>query len=652
MRALGITGLVVAAVIAIAALLLAIGIPAGFLTSAITAQIERATGSRMTVAGASRIALWPSPRLTLNDVTLGDPAAGDGRGHATVGRIEADMTLASLWSGHPEITALTIARPVLSVPLLRQRIAQPNSPVRPAASPPTTDTNTVAIDRVTVSDGTISLFNLHDHVDDRIEGLNADAVIGSDRNIAVTGRAHVGEHPLTFNIKATSPFERQIMPVEMTLEAPGLLQGPLSAKAELRHNAAVILINGLSGALGDGTFNGWASVDLAGKPLVKLDLDFQKLGVAPFGDSATPASQPPGTQSWSNVSFDLSGLNYVDLQARISAAELNIGDLHLAPAAIDAALESGVLKCRFANLGAYDGQANGDLTVDVSGDTPAYALRSDLTGVRALPLLRGLAGFDKLDGRLQAKLALHSSGTSQRAIMSNVDGTVFAVFQDGALRGLNVAAMIHALASGTLSGWQEQKQQATDLTQLAASFRVDKGQAATTDLNLVGPLVRVTGAGTINLPEKSLAFRVEPKLVMTTEGQGRSGDPVGLGIPVVINGPWAEPRIYPDVAGILDNPDAAYDKLKALGKGLFGTNAGPGEPGGTGSGDSGAGDGGGASDQLGKLGETLGKLIQQGLSRSRSQPPASTTPPPASPQSDPVPESQPMNDIMKQLFSR
>ncbi len=168
--------------------------------------------------------------------------------------------------------------------------------------------------------------------------------------------------------------------------------------------------------------------------------------------------------------------------------------------------------------------------------------------------------------------------------------------------------------------------------------------------------MRVTGAGTIDLPEKSLAFRVEPKLVMTTEGQGRAADPVGLGIPVVIDGPWAEPRIYPDVAGILDNPDAAYAKLKEMGKGLFGTNAAPGESGGTGSSDSSSGDASGSSDQLGKLGETLGNLIRQGLSRSGTQPPASTTTPPASPQNDSAshatPESQPMNDIMKQLFNR
>ena len=167
---------------------------------------------------------------------------------------------------------------------------------------------------------------------------------------------------------------------------------------------------------------------------------------------------------------------------------------------------------------------------------------------------------------------MRSSGASQRAIMSNLDGTVFAVFQDGAIRGVNVAQMIRSLTSGTLSGWQENKEQATDLTQLSASFRIEQGKATTGDINLVGPLVRVTGAGTIDLGEKSLALRVEPKLVMTTEGQGRATDPVGLGIPVVIDGPWAEPRIYPDMAGMLDNPDAAYAKLKEMGKGLFGPN--------------------------------------------------------------------------------
>ena len=79
---------------------------------------------------------------------------------------------------------------------------------------------------------------------------------------------------------------------------------------------------------------------------------------------------------------------------------LKIGDARFTPAAIDATLTTGVLKAQVSNLGAYEGTATGDLTVDVSTANPTYTMRADLTGVRALPLLDGLADFDKIDGRI------------------------------------------------------------------------------------------------------------------------------------------------------------------------------------------------------------------------------------------------------------
>ena len=317
--------------------------------------------------------------------------------------------------------------------------------------------------------------------------------------------------------------------------------------------------------------------------------------------------------------------------------------------------------------------------------------------------MQGLADFDRIDGRMQTKISVRSSGTSQRAIMSNMAGTAFVVFQDGAIKGLNVAQMIRSLTASTLSGWQESEEKATDLSQLSASFKIDKGQAQTTDLNLVGPLVKMTGAGTIDLGTKQIGFRVEPKLVMTTEGQGRITDPVGLGIPVMISGPWGSPRIYPEMQGILDNPDAAYAKLKEMGKGLFGEKGAglrccdrqPARRT--------AGDGRRTARRRrwtgwqpsrrgplgGQLGETLGNLLQKGLGGlnqggsgqsqgqgggrpsgqrsipSRTSPAeaptevapaeaASAEPAPPAPPSDTTAQqdSQPMNDVLRQLFNR
>lgn len=642
MKVLKIAGAAVLAVIVIMALLLMIGIPSGFLTQTIQDRVERETGYRLVISGTTRLGIRPTLNVTLNDITVRDPKARDSDSRLTIGSVRAELTLRSALSGHPQVSDLVIDKPVLYVPLRRERDAGIENSPKPATSPSDAAANDFTIDHVKVTDGAVVFTNLRDRVENRIDGIDADATIGADRRITLTGTAQAGEHPLKFDIKAALPagsMERRNIAVELTLDSPGLIGRSLSAKAQVRANGALLAINGLSGTLDGVQFNGWASADLGSKPLVKVDLDFQRLDLGTPSRGKQATSQP--AKPWSNEPVNLAGLNYVDAQIRISAAELNVGDARFAPAAVDAALGGGVLKAQFSHLGVYGGEADGELTVDVSGSIPNYILRSDLAGVRALPLLSGLADFDKIDGRMQAKLAFRSSGTSQRAIVSALSGTAFVVFQDGAIRDLNIAKMIRSLTSGTLSGWQEGRDQTTDLTQLSASFRVEQGQATTTDLTLAGPLVRMTGAGTVDLPAKTLAFRVEPKLVMTTEGQGSAANPVGLGIPVAIEGPWAEPRIYPEMAGMLDNPDAAYAKLKEMGKGLFGQGGR-------------IGGGGAMSDQLGgKLGETLGNLLQQGLG-SRSTAPVQ--PAPASPQDQlkppPPDQESPMDSIMKQLFGR
>jgi AsmA protein len=643
MRVVKIAGAAIAAVIVVIALLLMIGIPSGFLTSAIQDRVERETGYKLAVNGATRLGIWPSLNVTLNDITAQDPKARDPDSRLTIGSVQADIALRTALSRHPQVTELVVNKPVVYVPLRRERDPRTDNAAKPAA-PAGATANDLTIDHIKVIDGTVVFANLRDRVENRIDGINADAIIGADRQIGFAGSARSGDQPLKFDIKAALPAgstARQNIPVELMLDAPGLVGPALSVKAQVRANGAVLAINGLSGTLDGVAFNGWASADLSSKPLLKVDLDFQRFDIG-ARSRGKPPSQPG--KPWSNEPIHLAGLNYFDAQIRISAAELNIGDARFAPAAVDAALGSGVLKAQFSHLGVYGGEADGELSVDVSGNNPNYLLRSDLAGVRALPLLSGLADFDKIDGKMQAKLAFRSSGSSQRAIVSGLSGTAFLVFQDGAVRDLNIAKMIRSLTSGTLSGWQQGRDQTTDLTQLSASFRIEQGQATTSDLTLVGPLVRMTGTGTVDLPAKSLAFRVEPKLVMTTEGQGSTSNPAGLGIPVAIEGPWAEPRIYPDVAGMLDNPDAAYAKLKEIGKGLFGQG-----------GLQGGGLQGGMSDQLGgKLGETLGNLLQQGLGSRSTAPPAQAAPASPSDQLKPPPPGQetPMDSIMKQLFGR
>jgi AsmA protein len=56
--------------------------------------------------------------------------------------------------------------------------------------------------------------------------------------------------------------------------------------------------------------------------------------------------------------------------------------------------------------------------------------------------------------------------------------------------------------------------------------------------------------------------------VGSLEGQGGKQDFAGLGVLVMVTGPWGSPRIYPDIKGILENPTAAYERLRQLGYGV------------------------------------------------------------------------------------
>jgi AsmA protein len=263
MKALKIAGAVIAAVIVVIALLLVIGIPSGFLTAQIQERVERETGYKLAINGGAKLGLWPSLNVTLNDVTLQDPKDRDINRSFAAASIEADVTLASLWAGRPHITELVIIRPVANLPLRRERVREANPSSKPAAGK---TADAFSIEHISVTGGTIVFSNLRDRVERRIETINADITIDSDRKVVLTGSARRDGHPLKFELKATppaGPIERQNIPAEIKIDAPELLHAPLTAKAEARLNGSVVMINGVTGALGDAAFNGWASVDLS-----------------------------------------------------------------------------------------------------------------------------------------------------------------------------------------------------------------------------------------------------------------------------------------------------------------------------------------------------------------------------------------------------
>jgi AsmA protein len=178
-----------------------------------------------------------------------------------------------------------------------------------------------------------------------------------------------------------------------------------------------------------------------------------------------------------------------------------------------------------------------------------------------LRLLRDYAGLERFEGTAGASVNLAASGRSQLELISSLRGTGEFSFANGAIRGIDIEAMVKGVAANVLTGWRQGSDARTPFDSLGASFTVNNGIAATNTLNFVSPVMSVKGGGIIDLPRQTLNLKVSPTLTLA-EAQGL--DLAGLAVPIIVKGPWAAPRIYPDIAGILENPEAAYDTLRKL----------------------------------------------------------------------------------------
>lgn len=502
----------------------------------------------------------------------------------------------------------------------------------------------LTLDKLVIENGTVILPASGGEAGKRIEKLNLDASLpGYDAPLSFETSGVFDGKAMEANgsIGAFGQFlEGAPAPVRFTASAPAMLDAPVSVSGTASYKNDAVTLTQFSAKSGDKTLSGTAvykddtatlsqftatmgrdtfagnavykdnivtinplranvrgtvlagqvSANLANQvPYVVAALAAKTLDVnAMTGTAKSKPSTGGGgggggkkaTAGWSNDKIDFSPLKAVNGKFNISAEQLIYDQIVVAPVTLQAALNGGKLNATLSKFKLYDGTGDIAIAVDASGKTPAQRVKLSLAKFDAYPFLRDAAGFERLQGRGTVSMDLSGYGASQRAIVSALSGNANLEFANGAIRGVNIAKMIRSLGTGVVEGWQGNEAEKTDFASLGATFKVAKGQATTKDLHLVGPLVRMNGAGTVDLPGQTLKFRVDPQLVASLEGQGGKKDMAGLGVPVMITGPWSHPKFYPDIKGILENPAEAYQRYKEFSKGvknlpgLDGTGAG------------------------------------------------------------------------------
>ncbi|OWZ95675.1 membrane assembly protein AsmA [Sinorhizobium sp. LM21] len=336
-----------------------------------------------------------------------------------------------------------------------------------------------------------------------------------------------------------------------------------ASAAGVAFQKATLSVNGVEGS-------GNGAVEL-GTPLkISSALHFKELDLARLAGAPSAAPQAKAKSKASggpapDGPLDLSALRSIDASIKVDAEKLAYGRVVVGPVATSLKISEGIANLDIPDSPFYGGQVAASLTADGSGTEPSIAVKASISGASAAPLLTDLANFKHLEGALQTTFDIAGAGGTTSTLKRSLKGTAEVRFSDGAIRGIDVADVYNNLVGLMSSGFKQNDNKATGFTELGASFAIENGVARTDDIKLVGPLVRMSGKGEANLPEDQLNFRLDPRVVASLQGQGADIATEGIGVPVVIEGSFAAPRIYPDLSGLLKNPDAALSTLKKLG---------------------------------------------------------------------------------------
>lgn len=392
--------------------------------------------------------------------------------------------------------------------------------------------------------------------------------------------------------------------------------GALDAKGQMRAAGATVTLSNAQIALDGATATGEIAVETgAERPQVKTTLKISTLDLNLYATDASaaaaappapttqkkPAASPdkanpqsiddllarepaaaPGAKvkgftqraGWSEEPIDLAILGLVDADAKLSVGKVLARDIKVGQSALTVALKNRVLKTTLDDVRLYDGQGRGFITVDASaGKSPSIGGNVALDGISALPFLTDAAAIDWLAGKANVHLALAGQGANQREIIDTLNGKADITFADGAIVGLNIPQMVRGLSQGRIGALKNAPTEKTDFSELASTWTVQRGIAQNQDLRLVSPLLRITGAGSVMLPARAVDYTVRPKLVASLTGQGGAQNLAGLEIPVRIHGSWTKPKLTPDLAGVLKDPNKAVETIKEIGKQFKGKNA-------------------------------------------------------------------------------
>ncbi len=306
-----------------------------------------------------------------------------------------------------------------------------------------------------------------------------------------------------------------------------------------------------------------ADVNLSGaRPRINAQLragalDFSALvsgnASAAGGTSGASTGASTGTAvstGWSKDPIDASALALLDGEVALVADRLDFGTFNFGKTRILASIDRSRAVFGLRELNGYGGLVTGEF---VANNRNGLSVGGDMTasGIDMKAFLTDAAGISRFTTFGDAQLKFLGVGQTVDAIMRSLKGSASVKTGNGHISGFDLDKLMR---SGNGTGGT------TVFDHMSASFIITGGQMHNSDLLMQMPLARATGIGRVGLGPQDLDYTFTPRIL---EGDNKRG----LAIPVRIHGPWAKPRITPDLEGAIDlNFKEEKKKLKEKAK--------------------------------------------------------------------------------------
>jgi AsmA protein len=267
------------------------------------------------------------------------------------------------------------------------------------------------------------------------------------------------------------------------------------------------------------------------QPAVNFDVVADRLNVDRYFPPAKPgapapaggAGSPAGGGAAAEKPIDLAALKTLNATGNVKVGALQVQNIKADNVAAGIKAAGGRLDVSPMSANLYQGTLAGAAAVNANNNN--FALKQTLTGVSVGPLLRDAANRDLMEGRGNVALDVATTG-KRTALKKALGGTANVALKEGAIKGIDIAGAVRQARAllGSKSALEQEAKggQKTDFTELTASFAIKNGVAHNDDLKAASPLLRLAGAGDIDIGEGRLDYLVKATVVATSR-PGREG---------------------------------------------------------------------------------------------------------------------------------